>query len=138
MAWIGNRIPLAVVGAHLRGQPLNHQLTDRGAVFVRTGHTAPVYRLFDLPGSDPPKPGLMRFEPGEGVAIPVEVWNMSADQFGRFVEQVPAPLTIGTIELEDGESVKGFLCEAYVIPKARDITEYGGWVAYRESQPESH
>ena len=57
----------------------------------------------------------------------------SAEKFGAFIEKVPAPLSIGTIELEDGESVKGFLCEAYVIPNARDITEYGGWVAYLES-----
>jgi allophanate hydrolase len=89
--------------------------------------------LYALLESNPPKPGLLRVEPGEGGAIQLEVWELDSEKFGAFIEKVPVPLTIGTIELEDGESVKGFLCEAYVIPKARDITEYGGWVAYLES-----
>lgn len=127
-----NKIRLAVVGAHLRGQPLNHQLTDLGAAFVRATRTAPVYRMYALSESDPPKPGLLRVAPGEGAAMQVEVWELIAETFGAFIEKVPAPLTIGTVELEDGESVKGFLCEAYVIPEARDITEYGGWQSYLE------
>lgn len=123
-----DQIQLAVVGAHLRGQPLNHQLMDLGAVFVRAARTEPVYRLYALLDSNPPKPGMLR-DPN-GASIRVEVWQLEKERFGAFVEQVPAPLSIGTIELEDGESVKGFLCESYVIPKALDITEYGGWVAY--------
>ncbi len=55
------RIHLAVVGAHLEGQPLHHQLTDRDAELVSRTTTAPTYRLFAL-DTEPPKPGLVRDE----------------------------------------------------------------------------
>jgi allophanate hydrolase len=124
-------IHLAVVGAHLRGQPLNHQLTHLGAVFVRADLTAPFYRLYALLDTDPSKPGLIRIGAG-GVEIKVEVWRLPMEKFGAFIEKVTAPLCIGTIELKDGESVKGFLCEPHAIPDARNITKYGGWEAYLE------
>jgi allophanate hydrolase len=121
-------VQLAVVGAHLLGQPLNHQLTERGARLVRTARTAPSYRLFALPGTEPPKPGLVR--DGAGASIEVEVWEMPESDFGSFVAAIPAPLGIGTLELEDGAHVKGFLCESYATRDARDISSYGGWRAY--------
>ena len=43
---------------------------------------------------------------------------------------VPAPLSIGTLKLEGGRSVKGFLVEAAAIAGARDISNFGGWRAY--------
>jgi allophanate hydrolase len=121
-------VRLAVVGAHLSGQPLNHQLTNRGAQFVRTCRTAAAYSLYALPGSKPPKPGLVRN--GGGAAIEVEVWEMPAEGFGPFVAAIPAPLGIGTLELEDGDEVKGFLCESYATERARDISSFGGWRNY--------
>jgi allophanate hydrolase len=36
-------------------------------------------------------------------------------------------LSIGTLELERGHSVKGFLVEAEAIEGARDISSFGGW-----------
>jgi allophanate hydrolase len=119
------RIKLAVVGAHLSGQPLNHQLTSRSAALVRTCRTAPVYRLFALPGTTPPKPGLLRVK--EGAAIEVEVWELSAEAFGTFVAAIPSPLGIGTLQLEDGESVKGFICESIALEGAKDISSFGSW-----------
>lgn len=35
---------LAVCGLHLRGQPLNHQLTSLASTFVREVQSAPEYR----------------------------------------------------------------------------------------------
>lgn len=126
-------VDIAVVGAHLAGQPLNHQLTSRGGKLVKTGRTAADYRLFALAGTSPPKPGLVR-EPGfAGPGIEVEVWRLSAAAFGSLVEEVPAPLAIGTLVLEDGSSVKGFVCEPAGIAASRDITEFGGWRSYRAS-----
>ena len=122
---------LAVVGAHLSGQPLNHQLTDRGGVLVRTTATAPVYR-FHVLATAPPKPGLIRSGPddlGSG-SIEVEVWELDDAGFGSFVALVPPPLCIGTIELEDGSQVKGFLCEPHAVADAPDITATGGWRSY--------
>jgi len=119
------KLKLAVVGAHLSGMPLNHQLTERGARLVRAARTAPAYRLYAL---DRLRPGLVR-EAG-GASVEVEVWEMPRAAFGSFVAEIPPPLGIGTLELEDGERVKGFLCEAYAVREAKDITSFGGWRAY--------
>jgi allophanate hydrolase len=123
---------LAVVGAHLGGQPLNHQLTDRGAILVRTARTAPCYRLFALPGTQPAKPGLVR--DARGVGIEVEVWAVPLEAFGSFVVGVSAPLCIGQIDLDDGVHVHGFLCESHAILGASDISNFGGWRAYLASR----
>jgi allophanate hydrolase len=121
-------VRIAVVGAHLTGLPLNHQLTTRGARFVERCRTAACYRLFALPGTTPPKPGLARHE--QGRSIEVELWDLPSGQVGSFVAEIPAPLGLGTLELADGRTVKGFICEPYALEGARDITEYGGWRAF--------
>lgn len=123
-------IQVAVVGAHLSGMPLNTQLTERGATLVASTETAPDYRLFALPGTVPPKPGLLRIAPGQGTRIAVEVWEMPLAQYGSFVALVPAPLGIGTLQLADGGAVQGFLCEPQALLDAQDISQFGGWRAY--------
>ena len=82
----------------------------------------------------PPKPGLLRVKASEGAAIIVEVWAMPVAHFGSFVSLIPAPLGIGTLTLEDGREVKGFICEAWAIAEAQDITALGGWRAYIASR----
>ena len=128
-----NNILLAVVGAHLRGQPLNHQLTSRLAEFIRQTRTAPCYRLFALANTQPPKPGLKRVAEKLTQGIEVEIWSLDEAAFGSFVAEIPPPLGIGTLELEDVTSVKGFLCEPIGLDGGRDITEFGGWRAFRAS-----
>jgi allophanate hydrolase len=124
-------VPLAVCGAHMSGLPLNGELTARGGVLARRCRTAPVYRLYALPGALPARPGLVR-TPDGGAAIEVEVWALPAAGLGDLMAGIPAPLGIGSVDLEDGERVKGFLCEAHAAAAARDITGYGGWRAYLE------
>jgi allophanate hydrolase len=119
-------IELVVVGAHLSGMPLNGQLKDAGARFCRATRTSPSYKLYELAGQATPKPGLIRVGSG-GTAIEVEVWRLCADAFGRFVAAIPPPLGIGTIELDDGTSAKGFLAETAGLLAATDISAYGGW-----------
>jgi allophanate hydrolase len=123
-------VSVAVVGAHLTGQPLNWQLTSRGARLIKTCKTAPGYRLYALAGTVPPKPGLVRDESFEGPGIELEVWAMPEDQFGGFVAAVPAPLGIGSATLDNGSVVKCFICEGYAIASAEEITSYGGWRNY--------
>jgi allophanate hydrolase len=123
-------VKVAVVGAHLSGMPLNGQLTERGATLVARTRTAALYRLYALPNTTPPKPGLLRVAPGEGEAIEVEVWDMPLAHYGSFVALVPSPLSIGTLQLADGGSVQGFLCEPLALQGAADITPLGGWRAY--------
>lgn len=128
----GDAVRVAVVGAHLRGMPLNHQLTSRGARFVEATASAPEYRLYALPGTVPPKPGLARSGSG-GHAISLEVWDVPPGAFGAFVAEIPPPLGIGSVTLASGEVVKGFICEGAALGAARDISEFGGWRAYLEA-----
>lgn len=121
-------VRLAVVGAHLSGMPLNVQLTQRDAVRVEQTVTAPCYRLYALADTEPPKPGLARV--AQGAAIRLELWDIPLARFGEFVAEIPAPLGIGTLLLADGRRVKGFICEAWALEGATDITEFGGWQPY--------
>lgn len=123
------RMKLAVVGAHLSGMPLNGQLTERGARLVQATTTSPNYRLYALPDTIPPKPGLQR-APGAGAAIALEVWDMPQEQVGGFLALIPAPLGLGRIELADGSWVTGFICEGHALEGAQDVTHHGGWRSY--------
>ncbi|ACE84694.1 allophanate hydrolase [Cellvibrio japonicus] len=127
-------VRLAVVGAHLTGMPLNVQLQERKALFVESTFTASHYRLFALPNTTPPKPGLIRTSGADqavkGAEIIVELWDVPLQHFGSFVALIPAPLGIGTLTLKDGREVKGFICEGAAIEGATEITRLGGWRAY--------
>jgi allophanate hydrolase len=125
-------IQVAVVGAHLSGMPLNTQLTERKARLLEQTTTTPNYRLYALPNTTPPKPGLKRVEE-DGAQIVLEVWEMAASEFGSFVDLIPAPLGIGNVELADGRWVNGFICEGYGFTGARDVTDFGGWRAFIKS-----
>ena len=120
-------VAVAVVGAHLSGMPLNHQLTDRRAELTGRTRTAPCYRLHLIAEAPVAKPGLVRCADAAGTAIDVEIWRMPVEHFGSFVALIPAPLALGTIALEDNRAVQGFLCESYAVADAPDISEYGGW-----------
>jgi allophanate hydrolase len=123
-------IELVVVGAHLSGMPLNSQLCALGARLGRAAKTVASYQLYALAGQSVPKPGLVRVADGSGKSIDVEVWRLSADAFGRFVAAIPPPLGIGTIDLDDGTSAKGFLVETAGLSQAIDISAYGGWRSF--------
>ncbi|MEU4499211.1 allophanate hydrolase [Streptomyces sp. NPDC023998] len=122
---------IAVVGAHLSGQPLNHQLLALGATLAATTTTAPNYRLFAL-RTDPPKPGLVRVSSG-GRPIEAEIWELPQTGLGAVTAALPHPMAIGRVELADGTTAPGFLCEPAALDDAEDITAYGGWRAYRNS-----
>jgi allophanate hydrolase len=122
-------VKLAVVGAHLGGMPLHWQLTTRDAELVRRCKTAPTYRLYAMANTTPPKPALVWVGAG-GAAIEVEVYSLGVEAFGSFVVEVPPPLAIGSVTLDDGAEVKGFVAEPRALDGAEDITALGGWRAY--------
>ncbi|KGF67777.1 allophanate hydrolase [Hoeflea sp. BAL378] len=124
-------IALLVAGAHMSGLPLNGELTRLGARFLRAARTAGNYRLYALAGGPPFRPGLVRSEDGAG--INTEIWALPRAAWGDFIAGIPAPLGIGTVRLEDGADVKGFICEASALPGARDITRFGGWREFLEA-----
>jgi len=122
-------VQLAVVGAHLSGMPLNWQLTSRKARLVRATRTAAAYRLYAMAGQTPPKPALVHVGP-DGGSIELEIYEIDVCAFGEFVAEVPAPLAIGTVTLEDGTTVRGFVAEPRALSGALDITTHGGWRSY--------
>jgi urea carboxylase / allophanate hydrolase len=122
---------LVVVGAHLSGFPLNKDLTQRGASLQKCTTTSPRYKLYELQGTTPAKPGLERNHRGR--KIEVEIWNIPLSSVGSFLSTIPSPLGLGSVELEDGRWVKGFICEPYGLEGARDVTTYGGWRNYKNS-----
>jgi len=126
-------LPIAVVGAHLTGEPLNGELLALGARLRRVARTAPDYRFYAL--ADGGRPGLVR-DPGAGTAIEAEIWDVPVAAIGALLAGVAPPLGLATIALEDGGAVTGFLCEAYGVAGAREISEYGGWRAWRSGRQE--
>jgi hypothetical protein len=130
---VSKTIEIAVCGAHMRGLPLNRQLTELDATFVRATSTAKGYRLYNVPEKVPPRPGMVRDSTSEA-ALELEVWSMPLANFGAFMVQIASPLCIGTVYLEDGTPVYGFLCESDPLKGAEEITAYGGWKSYLASR----
>ncbi|MBB4748978.1 allophanate hydrolase [Actinoplanes lobatus] len=124
---------VAVVGLHLSGEPRNGELRERGGTLQIVTRTAPCYRMYELPSG---APGLVRVADG-GAAIEIELWRLPAAQVGGFLAGIPAPLSLGRLVLEDGAEVTGFLCEAYAVRGARDITASGGWRNHRSKGADS-
>jgi allophanate hydrolase len=131
---VEDRVPVAVVGAHMSGLPLNRQLTELGGRLEKTATTAPHYRLYALPGEPPARPGMTRVAKG-GAALELEVWSLPSAALGAFLLKIPAPLGLGTVTLADGSCVPGFLCEGHATEGAKDITALGGWRAYLKTLP---
>ncbi len=125
-------VVIAVVGAHMAGMPLNHELKDLGARFLEATRTSGEYRLFAIEEGAMPRPGLLRAP--AGAAIEVELWAVPADTLGWLVAAVAPPLSIGTVRLQGGRQVKGFLAEAEGVRGAQDITAFGGWRSFVAGQ----
>ena len=123
-------LTLAVCGAHMDGLPLNHQLIERGAIYLGAATTTDSYRFYALAGDPPARPGLVKGTTGSGAPIAVELWSLPFETVGSFLKGIPAPLGIGTVDLSDGRQVKGFICEAEAIADSTDITQLGDWRLY--------
>lgn len=121
-------LPVAVVGAHLDGMPLHHELRDRNARLLARTRTAAEYRLVAL-RTEPPKPGLIHVGEG-GAAVEVEVYEMPIGEVGGFLAGILPPLGIGPVLLTDGAMVHGFVCDPVAAAAAEDISAHGGWRAY--------
>lgn len=126
---IPDEVRLVVAGAHMSEMVLNHELIDLNARLICATTTAPEYKLYSL-ATTPSKPGLAHTPGFAGKGIAVEVWALTLEAFGRFVAFLPAPMGIGRVTLADGSVHPGFLCEAYALEGATDITAYGSWRTY--------
>jgi allophanate hydrolase len=120
------RVRVAVAGLHMSGEPLNHELTSLGGRLERNARTSAAYRCYRIRRGERQFPGLVRT--GEGSPIELEIWSLPPDGAGTFLANcVRPPLALGTLELEDGASVMGFLCESWAMEGMEDITWAGGW-----------
>jgi allophanate hydrolase len=128
--WLPASARIAVFGAHLRGEPLNPQLTTRGARLVGDIETAPDYRLYAL-RTTPPKPGLVRIADGSGVRVRGEEWALPLGRLAEFLADLVEPMVVGPVRLDDGRTVLGFLCEPAAIDGADDISSLADWRAHR-------
>ncbi|MBV2132852.1 allophanate hydrolase [Pseudomonas sp. MAP12] len=124
---------VVVCGAHLAGLPLNWQLVQRGGRLVEATRSAPHYKLYALAGGPPLRPGMVRVTEG-GAAIAVEVWELPSSELGSFLTGIPAPLGLGKVELADGRWETGFICDAYGLEGAEDISHFGGWRAWLQAR----
>lgn len=129
-------VPLVVVGAHRKGQPLAPQLEALGAAWDGPVRTAARYRMVAL-DSVPPKPGVYRSD--DGAELVGERWLVSEAGLGTFLAALPEPMLLGSIELADGSRAVGFACDAVAAAEGEDITHYGDWLAAKDqpSQPKS-
>jgi hypothetical protein len=120
---------LAVNGTLMRGLELNPNLLAVDATFLREDQTKPVYRIFSIGDRHP---GMYRVA-GGGVSVAVEIWSVPAGGVATVLLQEPPGLSIGKVQLEDGEMVLGVLAEPILCEGQREISAFGGWRAYRAS-----
>lgn len=116
---------LAVVGAHLEGMPLHHELITARALLNRATSTSAHYKLYALK-TTPPKPALVRDSNG-GQSIEVEVYDVPLTTVGNFLRGIPHPLGLGKMECKDGQWVTGFIAEPCATDDAEEVTKFGGW-----------
>lgn len=121
-----NEILIGVCGAHMSKLPLNWQLTDLDATFVKKTKTKQGYRLFVLENKKPIRPGMI-YDSSIKYQIEIEVWSMPVENFGKLMKQIQSPLGIGTVYIEDESSVYGFLCEGDYLKEAQEISEFVNW-----------
>lgn len=119
-------IHLAVNGTLMRGFPLNHNLTDGGAEFIREDLTSENYRLWSI---DDVYPAMLRDEEN-GYSIKLEIWAISSNSITELLEKEPPGLSVGKIELVSGEWIPGILGESYITNGQKEITAWGGWREY--------
>ena len=123
-------IHLAVNGTLMRGLELNPNMLAVGAEFIREDQTVPDYRIYSIGDRHP---GMVRVAEC-GVAVAVEVWAVPPAGLASILLKEPAGLSIGKVQLANGDEILGVLAEPILCVGQREISEYGGWRAYCASR----
>jgi gamma-glutamylcyclotransferase (GGCT)/AIG2-like uncharacterized protein YtfP len=125
-------VPLFVNGGGMKGGNVHHSI--EGLPFLGEGRTAPKYRFFsvrdEFPALWPVEQGGASIE-GELYEVPLEVIR------DRFIPAEPPELELGVVELDDGAAALVVLLRKEVFESGEgltDISEHGGWRAYREGR----
>lgn len=122
-------VKLAVNGTLMRGLPLEKNLLDAGAFFLREAATAPCYRLWSINDNNP---AMLRVDPADpqAVSVAVEVWQVPAARLASILMKEPEGLSVGKVTLSDGEVVLGVIGEPELVRGQKEISSYGGWRSY--------
>ena len=113
-----------IYGTFMRGQPGHANL--EGARFLEAVETAPRYRLFEV---DDRWPALVEDE--DGVAIAAELYEIDEPHLARLAELEPPGWNRAPIELGEGRRAEAFVGDQALRARGRDVSEHGGWAAYR-------
>lgn len=119
-----------ICGSALRGQP-DHQNLGH-AKFIKEAKTKPLYRLHSVQNGW--HPGIYSVET-DGISIPGEIYEMSLEDFNYLAENEPPNMYPETVVLEGDDTAIAFLYPRELIEEHgwEDISQYGGWVAYKEA-----
>ena len=89
--------------------------------------------MFLLNGTGVKKPGMIRNESAP-YSFELEVYRVPSENAGRFLTQIPYPLGLGKVRLEDGREVTGFICDGESVKGCTDISEYGSFRKFMKTQ----
>ena len=116
-------------GEGMRGGSVHHTIAAHP--FLGDVETAPRYRFFSVRDEFP---GVVLAAEGGGVVrgelydVPLEVLR------DAFLPHEPAELELGAVELADGRAALCMMLRPGERDRSLEITEYGGWRAYRAAQ----
>ncbi len=118
-----------ICGSALTGQPDHGNLG--GARLVREAKTLPLYRLHSVADQHP---GIYEVAEG-GVAIAGEVYEFTDEQHAALLASEPPDLYEAPVKLDDGSSVNAMIYPRELIEQRgyTDISEHGGWAAFKAS-----
>ncbi|MDF0552553.1 gamma-glutamylcyclotransferase family protein [Kamptonema sp. UHCC 0994] len=119
-----------ICGSALRGQPDHKNLQT--AKFIREAKTQPKYRLHAA--GDGWHPAIYEVEIG-GISIPGEVYEITLEEFDNLASTEPPNMYPADVVLADGEVLTAFLYPQELVQKYNwpDISDLGGWAAYKAS-----
>ncbi len=117
-----------ICGSALRGQPDHAGM--QSSTFICEAKTKPIYRIHSAENGWHPA----IYEAAEhGFAIPGEVYEMTLVDFERLCASEPPHMYPAEVRLEDGSGAIAFFYPQELVEKYKwlDISDYGGWAAYK-------
>lgn len=124
--------PMFLNGGGMRGGPVHHHI--EGVPLLGELRTAPRYRFYSVRDEFP---ALVATDTG-GAAIIGELYDVPIDMLHHsLLPAEPSELELGTIELENGSVSFAMLLRREVLERGAgliEITNYGGWQAYRDER----
>jgi gamma-glutamylaminecyclotransferase len=117
-----------ICGSALRGQPDHQNL--QSATFVGATKTQPLYRLHAAQNGW--HPAIYQVETG-GISIPGELYALTPEQYDYLVSTEPPHMYPGDVILEDGAIATAMLYPRELVEQHgwEDISDHGGWAAYK-------